>query len=246
MELIYREQVKITSAHTDGFGKVTPSAILYFAQEAAGRHCLELGTDWDTLQKQNLFWALIRTKVQITKLPTLGQTLTVQTWPMPQTRTAFPRCTVGYDETGSECFRIIALWVLMDTQNRTMVLPGKSQITVPGILQGNEPDVPKALPALQTQQFCLRTVELGELDRNGHMNNTRYLDWVMALLDSTYHKDHPVKEFTVCYMAEALAHQQITLYYRHDGDTLLVDGHREKTNVSDEKQRIFTASVSFL
>jgi hypothetical protein len=47
-------------------------------------------------------------------------------------------------------------------------------------------------------------------------------------------------------MAEALAHQQITLYYRHDGDTLLVDGHREKTNVSDEKQRIFTASVSFL
>ena len=47
MELIYREQVKITPVHTDCFGNLTPATILYLAQEAAGSHCLELGTDWD-------------------------------------------------------------------------------------------------------------------------------------------------------------------------------------------------------
>lgn len=246
MELIYRETVTITPLHTDCFGRIKPSTILFLAQEAAGSHCQVLGTDWDTLQKQNLFWALIRTKVEISHLPTLGQTITIETWPMPQTRTAYPRCTVAYDETGRECFRILALWVLMDTQSRSMVLPGKSGIAVPGILRENEPDAPKALPAFESELCCTKTVGYGELDRNGHMNNTRYLDWVMDLVDSGWHKAHPVRQFTVCYMAEAMENQNVILHYRWENDILQVDGHREKTDVCAEKQRIFAANVSFL
>ena len=144
MEMIYRQNYTITPLHVDALGRVKPSILLYFAQEIAGEHCLQLGTDWDSLQKVHLFWALIRTKVEVTKLPTIGQTITVETWPMPATRTAYPRCTVGYDENGNECFKIIALWVLMDMENRSMVLPGKSGIDVPGVLRGTEPDAPQS------------------------------------------------------------------------------------------------------
>ena len=109
MELIYRQQYPIGASSVDCFGRAKPSVLLYLAQEVATEHCVQLGTDWDTLQKQNLFWALIRTHVQISQLPTIGQTLTLETWPMPQTRTAYPRCTVGYDEAGRECFRVTSL-----------------------------------------------------------------------------------------------------------------------------------------
>lgn len=166
---------------------------------------------------------------------------------MPQTRTAFPRCTVALDENGQECFRIMALWVLMDTQNRTMVLPGKSGVEVPGMVRGNEPQPPRALPAFTGEHHITRTVGFGELDRNLHMNNTKYLDWVMDLCQQEFHAQHPVQEFTVCYLSEAKEGQTLTLHYtQNEQGSLQVDGHREKTDVSGEKERVFAASVSFL
>ena len=246
MDLIYRQSYPISAICVDCFGRIKPSVLLYFAQEIAGEHCLQLGTDWDTLQKKNLFWALIRTKVQISKLPVIGQTLTIETWPMPQTRTAYPRCTVGYDESGKEMFRCISLWVLMDTQNRTMVLPGKCDVQVPGILQGTEPDAPKALAVCNSQQHKQRTVTFGELDRNLHMNNTKYMDWVMDLADQHFHADNIMKEFTICYLSEIREGQNVDLAFQLDEHGILcVDGYREKTNVPGEKERVFAAKVQF-
>lgn len=246
MELIYSRDYEIDAIHVDCYGRLKPSVLLYFAQEIAGEHCIGLGTDWDTLNKVNLFWALIRIKVQISRLPKLGQTITVHTWPMPETRTAYPRCTVAYDKDGNECFKIIALWVLMDTKNRTMVLPGRSGITVAGTLQGGEPDAPRALPVHPGENTTVKTVGFGELDRNLHMNNTKYLDWAMDLVDADFHKRHDLKEFTICYLSEARHQQQITLTSQVDeANVLYVDGHREKTDVPGEKERVFAAKLQF-
>lgn len=245
LEYIYKQTYAVSAEDADSFGRLKPSAILWFAQEIAGEHCIQLGTDWDTLQKKNLFWALIRTKVEITRLPQLGETVTVHTWPMPQTRTAYPRCTVGYDAAGQECFRVIALWVLMDTQTRAMVLPGKCQIQVDGILQGTEPELPRALPAAGGQQLRSRTVTDRELDKNLHMNNTRYLDWVMELPEADFSEVHPVKEFTVCYLSEACKDQQVDLVYDLQEGVLQVDGYRAQTDVPDRKDRIFAARLQF-
>lgn len=245
MELLYKQNYTVSDMHTDCFGRAKPSAMLYISQQIAGEHCLLLGTDWDTLQKKGLFWALIRTKVQITRLPALGQQLTVRTWPMPQTRTAYPRCTVACDRDGQEYFRVISLWVLMDTDSRAMVLPGKSQIQVPGILTGDEPELPRALPAADGGAHAVRTVGFAELDRNLHMNNTRYLDWVMDLADSQFHQSHPVKEFTVCYLSEAREGQQIHLDYTLNQTHLVVDGHRSQTDVHQKSQRIFAVRLDF-
>lgn len=246
MELIYRQNYTISAIHTDCFGRMKPSVLLYLAQEVAGEHCLLLGTDWDTLQKKNLFWALIRTRVQVTKLPSLGQTLTVETWPMPQNRVAYPRCTVAYDETGAECFRSLSLWVLMDTQTRSMVLPGKAQLDVPGIVRGTEPDGPRALPVFHGEEAISRTVGYAELDQNLHMNNTKYLDWVMDLCPSDFHQENTVEELTICYLAEAREGDRLNLTFGLDETGLLTaDGRREQTNVSGEGERVFAAKVKF-
>jgi acyl-ACP thioesterase len=91
-----------------------------------------------------------------------------------------------------------------------------------------------------------RTVGYTELDLNGHMNNTRYLDWVDDLLPSAFHKAHPVREFTVCYLAEALEGQEISLDYQLlDGPCLRVDAHRKRTSVDAGKERVFSVQLLF-
>ena len=246
MEGFYRKTYEISDMHLDCFGRVKPSVLLYFAQETAGHHCELLKLDWQELAKLDLFWAVLRHRVQVNRLPGPGEKITVETWPMPTTRSAFPRATVGYDSRGNELFRVISLWVLMNIHTRAMVLPGKSGVDVPGILRGNELSAPGSIVPKVASSSASRTVGFVELDRNGHMNNTRYLDWVVDLLPSGFHREHPVKEFTVCYLQEALEGQQVTLDWELSEEGILqVDGHRPQTPDSDEKTRVFSAKVQF-
>lgn len=246
MEPIFRQTYEISAIHLDRYGRVKPSVLLLFAQEAAGGHCTQLALDWDTLAKQNLFWAVIRHRVQITRLPVAGETVTVETWPMPTTRSAFPRATIAYDAQGNEVFRTISLWVLMDMRSRSMVLPGKSGIDLTGTLRGCELAPPGSILPKLLENAVTRRVGYTELDRNGHMNNTRYMDWIDDLLPSEFHAGHPVKEFTICYLSEAKEGQQIDLHWQvTDGNCLQVDGRRERTDVPGDHERVFAAQVYF-
>ncbi len=238
-QFIYRKQFDIEHIHVDRFGRATPTALTYFAQEVAGEHSQLLQTDDYFLQDKNLFWAISRTRLEISRLPHLGETITVETWPMPTTRVAYPRAVFGYDSHGSRLFSAVSLWVLMDQTTRNMVLPGKSGVTVEGVLMDCEPEVPHAIGVLPMEQEVRRTVGYSLLDKNGHMNNTRYMDWLDDLLGSEFHREHTVKEFTVCYMNEALEGDEIALHYAlSEEQVLTVDARRGDT-------RIFSAQIVY-
>ena len=243
MEPFYTQNFQITDNVVDRYGRLMPSKILFFAQEVAGQHCNLLSVDYETLAQKRMFWAVIRHRVQVTQLPLRGETLRVETWPMPTTRVAFPRSVVAYDEEGKECFRSISLWVLMDLDTRNMILPGKSGISVVGTLRGTElaaPNslVPKSLNAIRSRSVCFT-----DLDRNGHMNNTRYLDWIDDLLPSEFHRQHEIREFTVCYLSEAREGQELALHWDFlEENTMQVDAYRQ---LEDKKERIFTARLTF-
>ena len=88
-----------------------------------------------------------------------------------------------------------------------------------------------------------RDVCFTDLDRNGHMNNTKYMDWIDDLLPSAFHEEHPVKEFTVCYHSEAREGQNLALSWDFlDDGCLRVDAHR-KGEQRDEL--VFSAKMLF-
>lgn len=138
MEPIYVQDHIVDDVLADRFGRLKPSAILMLIQEASGHHSELLRVGYDSLAAQDLFWAISRHRVQIARLPRIGEKLRVETWPMPSTRVAYPRSVVCYDEDGQECFRSVSLWILMDRNSRAMIVPQKSGIVVDGTLRGTE------------------------------------------------------------------------------------------------------------
>ena len=243
MESIYTQNFTVTDNCVDCFGSLKLSTVLYYAQEVAGRHFDRLAMTYDQLARQGMFWAIIRQRVAITRLPKSGETIRVETWPMPNTRVAFPRHVAAYDEKGQELFRVISLWVLMDVETRAMVLPGKSGIALPGTVSGNELPPPASLPARQLLNHRSRTVCFTDLDRNGHMNNTKYLDWIADLLPSEFHRNHSPREFTVCYLSEAREGQVLTTSWEFGDDgCLTLDAHRM---TGEKPERIFSARLQY-
>ena len=244
MELMYTQEFHILGSSVDRYGRLKPSMLLYYIQEVAGIHGSALGASFEALAARNLFWAIIRQKVQITRLPMAGETIRLETWAMPATRTYYPRSTVAYDADGKEIFRAIGMWVLMDVNTRAMVLPGKSDVTVEGLITGTELKAPGSLAPKSLLNAATRHVAYTDLDRNGHMNNTRCLEWINDLLPSRFHKDHIPAEFTVCYHGEAREGDELQLHWQVlEEQTLLVDAFRPEED--GKFQRIFTAQIKY-
>ena len=246
MQPIYQQNFTINDAAVDCFGRLKPSMLLFYVQEVAGIHATSLGAGYDDLALKNLFWAILRTRVQISRLPRSGETIRVETWPMPTSRVAYPRSVVAYDENNQEIFRAISLWCLMDMATRSMVLPGKSGITVDGTLQGNELAAPGSLAIKTLENTDSRKVLFSDLDRNGHMNNTRYMEWINDLLPSAFHQHHEPKEFTICYHSEAMEGEPLDIHYEmKDGGILQVDAWRRNNENGGNHNRVFVAQVQY-
>ena len=242
MEPIYKREVTVTATDVDCFGRLTPSMALRFIQGVAGEHSDLLGTDYDTLAEKRMFWAVIRHRIQFFRLPRVGERITLETWPLPTTRVAFPRATAAYDAEGRVLFQSMALWILMDLDTRAMILPKKSGIELSGTLRGTELPPPASLLPRPLAMSRRRTVCYTDLDRNLHMNNARYLDWIDDLLDSAFHQGHAPVDMTLCYLNEAREGQELELTWDLN-DGLQVDIRRDKED--GDHDRIFAARIVY-
>lgn len=245
MDLLFQQAVTVGTEDVNEYGKLKLSSLLRYAQEAAGGHCEILGFDWDTMAAKGLFWAVLRHRVEICRLPKAGEIITVQTWPMPATRSAYPRAVRGLDKDGNPLFEVVSLWVLMNRETRAMILPGRSGVDVPGMLRGDEIAAPGSLAPGDYENSLLWHISGDDLDRNGHVNNAKYLDHAEALSGS-FSANHSPHELTVCYLSETLPGQTVQLHWSLSEEGILsVDGRREKTTVPGETERVFAVRIRY-
>ncbi len=221
METVYRKSYSIDGSQVDCFGKFRPANLLGCIQDASVCHATALGLSWEALASRRMFWAVVRHRVQLERIPKEGETVTLETWPCPATRVAYPRAVVGYDGNGNPIFRAITLWVLMDMDSRAMILPGNSGVTVPGVTRGLELDAPASLHPVQSTATARRVVCFSDLDKNGHMNNIRPLAWGEDLLPSAFHREHSLSELVICYHNEAREGQALDVRYQLAGGNCL-------------------------
>lgn len=241
MDLIFEQTVTVQDREVNQNGTLKLSSLLRYMQQVSGGHSDRLGFSWDALRENGLFWAVSRHRVVIHRLPKAGETVRLQTWPMPATRAAYPRAVQAVDSKGELLFQAVSLWVLMNTHTRTMVLPGKSGVEVPGTVRGTEIKAPGSLPPVTGNQSVLWQVGQEDLDINGHVNNARYLEQAEKLLENS---KLTVQELTVCYLSEALLGQEIFLHWDlAENGVLLADGVRRRTDVRGETERVFAVKL---
>ena len=110
---MYTQNFTLNDLHVDCFGRLKPAVMLWLIQEVSGIHAGHLGASWEALAEKNLFWAIIRHKVEVFRPAYTGQTITLRTWPMPTTRVAYPRATEAWDENGNLLFMPSGyLWIV--------------------------------------------------------------------------------------------------------------------------------------
>ena len=80
MDIIYEKNYHLSAVDMDCYNRLRCSRILSILQEVAGDHSALLDVSRGYLMEQDLFWAVIRHRICITRLPRSGENITVKTF----------------------------------------------------------------------------------------------------------------------------------------------------------------------
>ena len=231
----YTQDFRVASYQTDLTARMKPSAILEIMQEMAGAHAELLDVGRSRLLPMNLCWVLTRVEVHMERYPVSGEMLTVETFPMPNRRVFFPRYFIFRDGDGHQIGYAGSLWVVLDITTRKMGNPAEIATMMP---DNRDLTAPMGMPATVEELTCaaeeaLRLPLYTDLDVNGHVNNTRYMDWCCNALGIDAMRSSMMKTFALNYNQEILPGQQVRTVLRREANRFSFSGFEGDTRHFD-------------
>ncbi len=197
--------------HTGIQGMATLASLCRFAQEAAEHHAALLGVGVNHLAEQGLAWVLREQTMEVRRFPTLGETITVRTWPRHAERILCHRDTRIMDQDGQTIALGSSVWFGFDLQSRRPRKSG-SFFNLDGA-ELPQPVFTGALPELEQPAgrpwTRTRVVQASEIDALGHMNNLRYIDWMVDHLAQAGIDPQNLRGMRVRHVREVSAGQEV-------------------------------------
>lgn len=191
MKFEYSTTVRMHEAGPDGLAPV--QVLLRYFQEAAGVHAERLSWGKEALQEHNLAWVLVRLGVVIHRLPTPGESVKVQTWPVSSVKYKAKRDFRMLDGQGEALATGASNWVMMDVDARRMCsIPAKfaemfAQVAHESVYEFADKKLPA--PALG-ESACEIVARLEDLDLNGHVNNPHFAAWALEAVAQEHARTH--------------------------------------------------------
>ncbi|EHJ52132.1 acyl-ACP thioesterase domain-containing protein [Streptococcus macacae] len=224
----YRTSYQIPFYESDINHHVKLPHILSIALQIASDQSVELGLGDERIFKDyNLVWVVSEHEVIIDRLPQFNEIVEIETEPLSYNRYFCYREFRIYDKKGEKMMTIFSTFVLMDYDTRKvhevpedLIAPYESE-KIRKILRG-----PK-YRALEKAAETLYHVRYFDLDVNGHVNNSRYLEWMYDVLDFTFLKTHIPQKINLKYVKEIQYGNDIASRWEQDG---LITKHEITSN----------------
>ena len=213
MKPVWEQNFIVRSYDVDPGWKLKLSTLFSYMQEAAVNHSYDLGVGYHDLEKSGMFWVLSRIKVRIKRMPGWKDAVTVKTWPKGRDRLFALRDFVVLDANNDAVISVTSLWLLIKKDNRR---PQRIQ-SLPVPLPENqgihafEESLEKIKPFDAQEPNHTRQVLPDDLDVNYHVNNARYIDWIMDCFDPSFSTANTLKTIQVNYLDEAMYKEQIIM-----------------------------------
>ncbi|MBW1810835.1 MAG: hypothetical protein JRJ87_21770 [Deltaproteobacteria bacterium] len=189
----------------------TPVALLGAMQEAAIEHSehVERGTEW--LLQRSLSWMIVQTRFEILSLPTCHTNLEVITWPSEMGRLLSRREFIINDADEKPVLLGTTLWAFMDTAAKKVTRVPEDVSNAYPVLIERALDKPFRRPeGCDQYQWQNRfPVRRWEIDFNSHVNNLRYLDWMLETVPADCYEAFRVQEVNIRYQKEVSLGQSV-------------------------------------
>lgn len=217
--------------------KMFASVLIGDLQEAAEKGSYKTGYGTDFLREHDICWIILRMRLRFTRLPSWHEDFTIKTWFTGLEKISYGRDFEIIDRNGDQIGIATSTWILADWNTHRPViarkrpeLPEDRSAIDFKIFGENCPklDFPDRddISSMTDKPVILKYADFSELDRNRHVNNSRYTAWVYDALFKAGVDVSKVNEITINYNSEVKAGEKIELYITENNEGYRVYGYK--------------------
>lgn len=214
--------IKLNDSDFDNNKNLIPSRVLSFFQKGADEHAKMLGVGFDDMFSKNLLWVVTQIKYEVVNGADSDEEVTIVTWPLPPTRAGFQREYLIKNKNGETLIKGTSNWALIDTVNRRLTTEENIYPEGEHCLDKNFEKRIKRIRDFEGDGTVFDICpDKSLIDRNGHVNNTNYANFVMTALKDTKSSIHT---FQIDYVHEIMCEQNVFIHKAQSDKGLLVKG----------------------
>jgi acyl-ACP thioesterase len=229
---VFTRTFRVSFRHIDRGGLLTPVAALDYLEEAAAGHAEALGVGYEAMIAKRQAWVLSRISVRMDRRPRFHENIAVSSWPRGHDRLFAVR---DYDirTDGQPAVRARSSWIILDVDKRRPVRPQEIMDKLP--LNEGKNALEESAAALDgtdgLSPVAERTALYSDLDFNGHVHNTRYMQWVCDLMDPEEIEQALAMNFDINYLKEITASSLTELWLGGERGTYRIEGRQNQKPV---------------
>ncbi|KAK9947654.1 hypothetical protein M0R45_003268 [Rubus argutus] len=215
--LVFRQNFSIRSYEIGADRTASIETLMNHLQETALNHVKTAGLLGDgfgstpEMSIRNLIWVVTKMQVKVDRYPTWGDVVQVDTWVSASGKNGMRRDWIIHDcKTGQILTRASSVWVMMNKLTRRLSkIPDEVRGEIEPYFMNSPPVVEEDGRKLQklddnTADFVRTglTPRWGDLDINQHVNNVKYIGWILESAPSPILESHELSSMTLEYRRE--------------------------------------------
>jgi medium-chain acyl-[acyl-carrier-protein] hydrolase len=231
----WTDEYTIRSYDVDTESKASLMTFAKYLQESAYNHASHLELGHEQLMERNLFWVLSRLLIRVESYPRWGERLTLTTWPSGVDRLFACRDFLVRDSGGAVMFTSTSSWLVLDSEKRRPQRPfdelGQSaDYPRERVIDRRPAKLEKLSEPRQSPSFPVR---YSDLDMYDHVNNVKYIQWILDDFPPEMNRKFDVKEFEINFLAEAKMGDDIVIQTQETGTAEYIHSIKRKTDNKD-------------
>ena len=202
----FHKQFELRYFEMNKLGLATPTIILGLLEETAADHSYSIDHSLFDLVKKNVGWVLVSGVLQMERYPNYKEKITIRTWLSSYSSIKGYRENIIYDENHNIIGRAKGLWVFFDIEKRRPIpifneIKEKwSYFNEDSISENIKNKISAVDFAHYTNQF---RVNKYDTDMNKHVNNIRYLQWVIESIPEDIYENYFLHKIDGRFISEA-------------------------------------------
>jgi len=192
--------------------RMTLSMLLNVLIQVSGEQSVKLGLSDEKMAELGYAWIVLQHSFSVKRMPRANETIHVETQATQYNKFFCYRNFYVKDDNGEELVNFTMVFAILDMEKRKMIrIPAevvepygapfeKGLLRVPRPVELNEEDAGSST----------YNVRYFDIDANNHVNNSKYIEWMLDSLGADFLTEHELKSGNIKFEKELLYGQHVT------------------------------------
>ncbi len=209
----FKKEYLVPYFNTDKNGYLRFPNILAYMAETSSWHSDSIGAGIEELVKRNIGWMLNRWEVKVNKYPRAKDSIFITTWTSGFNKFYATREFTMEDKEGNIFALATTQWILIDmNRKRPIRIPVDFIEKYKRIEEFNFSEFTDFnIIVDDIEESSNFTVRRSDIDNNNHVNNIKYVDWIIEDMKIQTYENETIEEFSIIYKKEILEGSEINI-----------------------------------